>query len=120
MARRMKWLWLVNGVLAALALLHYCAGLSHAFTDAVSCTVQGKVYKLTAEEIITFAPGNTCAGLRLSADERQLVIYSPHHWVSVPIASEKGWRIFQYHWGADVAHLGPDVVSVVWGNVDRH
>ena len=115
----LRWLWIVNGVLLALALLHYFAGLSHAFTDSVSCTVQGKVYKLTAEEIVTFAPGSTCTGLRVSADDRQLVIYSPYHWVTVPIGIEKGWRMFQYRWGAEVAHLGAETVPVRWRPVER-
>lgn len=113
-----KWIWIMNGVLAVLALLYWAASV-WAFTDTVSCAVQGHVYKSTVEEVITFARADSCQGVRVSSDETKLVLYSPHAWVVVPISVEQGHRRFQYRWGAEVAHLEAGTVPVQWGWVRR-
>lgn len=92
--------------------------LTLAFGDPITCTLQGYVYHDTAHEAITWT-ANTYCPLRVTTDETQLVIYSPHHWVVVKIPVDKGQRIFQYRFGKDVAHLGPDTIPVTWGRIEK-
>ena len=113
-----RWIWIANAVLAVLMLLYWAASV-WAFTDTVSCAVQGHVYKSTTEEVITFARADSCQGVRVSSDETKLVLYSPHAWVVVPIQAEKGHRRFMYRWGAEVAHVESETVPITWGWTER-
>lgn len=92
--------------------------LALAFSDSVTCTIQGSVYR-TESEPLTFTPGNDCTGLRVTSDDTQIVIYSPYRWVAIKIPMEKGHRRFQYRWGSAVAHLESDTVEITWGDVAR-
>lgn len=90
-----------------------------AFSDTVTCAVEGDIFHDSAAEPITYTPGNFCMGIRVTTDESQLVMYSPNRWVTVKIAVDKGHRRFIYIWGHDVAHLGPDTIPIVWGPVGQ-
>ena len=104
--------------MAVLALLYWAAS-TYAFTDTVSCSVQGHVYKAKPEEVIAFARADSCQGIRVSSDEAKLVLYSPHVWVVVPIGVDKGHRRFIYRWGSEVAHVESETVPVTWGWTER-
>lgn len=94
--------------------------LSLLFSDTVDCTVQGKVWHLNESEPVDFSPGNTCIGVRVTTDEKQVVMYSPNYWVTVQIPPEKGHRTFQYQWGKHLAHIGAETVPVTaWGHVGK-
>lgn len=91
--------------------------LALAFNDHVDCTIQAKFYKLDQADVIDFKRADTCTGVRVTTDEKQIVLYSPNAWVVIPIESDKGWRRFQYRWGANVAHIEAGTVEVTWGYV---
>lgn len=100
----------MNEIILAIALL---AGV--AFEDHVSCTVQGYVYKMDEPDTVEFTRADSCTGVRVTSDDRQLVIYSPNVWVRVLIPADYGHRRFQYRWGASLAHLGAETVPIEWG-----
>ena len=100
-------IWLVSLLLSA-----------SGFSDPITCTLQGYIFHDNAKEAISWTAGNYCP-LRVTTDETQMVIYSPHHWVVVKIPVDKGNRRFQYRFGSDTAHLEADTIFVISGKVDK-
>lgn len=93
--------------------------LALAFSDYVDCTIQAKLYKLDHADVIDFQRADSCTGVRTTTDDTRIVLYSPHAWVAIPIPADKGWRRFQYRWGAHVAHLDAATIEVTWGYVAK-
>lgn len=104
----------MNELILAIALL---AGI--AFDDHVSCTVQGYVYRMAKADVVDFTRADSCTGVRITSDDRQLVMYSPKIWVRVLIPADYGHRRFQYRWGSDLAHLGAETVEIKWGRTGK-
>lgn len=89
------------------------------FHDAVSCTVQGHVYRMSEQDTLEWARADSCEGVRSEKDGSSLVLYSPTHWVRVIVPAEYGHRRFMYRWGANLAHLGTDTIPIEWGYVEK-
>lgn len=91
-----------------------------AYHDVVSCTVQGTVWKLGATEPLDFRRADSCVGVKVTFDEKQLVMYSPNIWVAVVIPPEYGHRPFQYRWMSEYVHIGRDTFPITgWGYVEK-
>lgn len=96
---------LVAGILALL------------FQDSVTCAVQGYISRFQEADPVVLARADGCEGVRMSAEREAIVLYTAKFWVRIPIAPDLGHRRFLYRWGAPVAHLDADTISVQWGPV---
>lgn len=91
------------------------------FADLNTCHVQGYLFSAPGEES-DFRRADSCMGIRHRFADGALHLDSPRVWVTiVPPASPEasGWRTLTYRWGKDVAHIGPDVVPVAFGSVEK-
>lgn len=90
--------------------------LSGGFRESSTCIVQGYVYGMPGEES-AFTRADGCREIRTEVKDNLLFMYSPQTWVAIVLPVSGGQQRFQYRWGAEFAHIGPQDYPVAFGRI---
>lgn len=93
--------------------------LGFVFTDSIpDCRVFGTVYSLPPEPS-SFSREDRCAGIQDRLQDGELILWSEHWAVEVPLPANAANVALSYHWGSASAYLKGEAWPVGWTRVIR-